>query len=273
MNRSVPSTLAPTDRAFFDEHGYWVSPVLFDRDTMRQAREHARAVCDGVHETGRPPFSDVGHEPGALRKIDQAWWSDRTIASIATSPVLGDIAAALLGVEVIRLWHDQLLWKPPGGGASGVVGYHQDKGYWTASSTSDMVTAWVAFDDVTEEMGAMRFVPGSHRWGRVIEGNAFFETDHDAQRAAAKVPDGAEWTEQVVELEAGQVSFHHCKTLHGSPPNRSDRDRVSLAVHLMSGDAHRVPGKWHANCTFTTVAEGEPWDGPDFPTLHPTPVA
>ena len=210
---------------------------------MAEARQHAAAVCAGLHETARSPSTDIGHGRGELRKIDQAWWADATIASVVTSGVLGQMAAELLGVDTIRLWHDQLLWKPPGGGREGVVGWHQDRAYWTASSTSDMVTAWVALDDVTADMGAMRFVPGSHRWGRVVDGNAFFEKDHESQRARARLPDGAEWREDLVEVQAGQATFHHCKTLHGSAANISDRPRISLAVHLISGDARRVPGQ------------------------------
>ena len=35
-----------------------------------------------------------------------------------------------------------------------------------------------------------------------------------------------------MNMEISQVSFHHCMTFHGSPPNRGSRNRVSLTVHL-----------------------------------------
>jgi Phytanoyl-CoA dioxygenase (PhyH) len=262
---------ACVDRAVFERDGWCVtSEPVFDVDLMAAARAATADVCARRYATGVAPLVDLGDGPGELRKIDQAFWSDPTIASISTSPELGRLAAELLGVDEIRLWHDQLLFKPPGSGAAGVVGWHQDKGYWTATDTSQMITAWVAFDDVTEAMGVMRFVPGSHRWGRVIEGNAFFETDHDAQRAAAKIPDGELWTEAFAELRAGQLTFHHCKTLHGSRPNLSDRPRIGLAVHMMEANACRVPGRWHANVEWADVGEGDLW-GTDarFPQLWP----
>lgn len=55
---------------------------------------------------------------------------------------------------------------------------------------------WVAFDDVTGAMGALRFVPGSHRWGALC-GKWFFETDLDRTRGGITLPDGAEWREAV----------------------------------------------------------------------------
>ena len=38
-----------------------------------------------------------------------------------------------------------------------------------------------------------------------------------------------------VELKKGQVSFHHCLTIHGSGPNLGDAPRRSIAVHLQDG--------------------------------------
>ena len=36
-------------------------------------------------------------------------------------------------------------------------------------------------------------------------------------------------------MQKGQVSFHHCRTIHGSDINRARTPRLSLAVHLQDG--------------------------------------
>lgn len=257
--------------AFFDEHGWWIGEdPLFDAATAAAAADRTRAVCAGSYATGEAPQIVYPVEDDrSLRKIDNAWWADDVLARIVTNPEIGRIAAELIGADEIHLWHDQLLWKPPGGEAKANVGWHQDRGYWTASSSSKMLTAWVAFTDVTEDMGALRFVDRSHRWGTVIRGNAFFETDLERQRMEAELPEGAVWKEEVAELRAGQVSFHHCKTIHGSGPNASDRDRMSIAVHLVAGDAVVVEGRHHPNLELFDAAPGAPFRGPRFPRLWP----
>ena len=70
-------------------------------------------------------------------------------------------AARLLGVDAIRIWHDQALYKEPGGRETDT---HQDQPYWPIAET-DTITAWIPFDGSTLESGAMGYLPGSHKLG------------------------------------------------------------------------------------------------------------
>ena len=36
-------------------------------------------------------------------------------------------------------------------------------------------------------------------------------------------------------IPKGHMSFHHCRTYHGSGPNRSDRPRRAVSLHLQDG--------------------------------------
>ena len=150
--------------SFFQRNGYWIAPRLIDDSLIEQARDHIERLRRGEYEKGEAPLSNYrpsGDEAKGLVKIDNGWWADSVMERFATSPILGQIAAALLAVPEIYLWHDQVLYKPGDSGAFGNVGWHQDKGYWASASGTNMITAWVAFDDVDEENGCMRFVPGS----------------------------------------------------------------------------------------------------------------
>jgi ectoine hydroxylase-related dioxygenase (phytanoyl-CoA dioxygenase family) len=126
----------------------------------------------------------------------------------------------------------------------------------------------VAFDHVNEENGCMRFIPGSNRWGLVNESN-FFTSDLEGQRNRMRLPEGEAWREVPVILEPGQASFHHCMTLHGSGPNRTERPRRSIAVHLMSGETRLVKGNKHANEEIFGGEDGALYRGPRFPRLWP----
>src|SRR3954453_6735039 len=197
-------------RAAYDADGHWTAPVLFSSaDTTRFLDATERVVC-GEYRRGRAPTLCMPFEPGPhdLRKIDNAWWADPELASLATDPRLGEIAAALLGASSVRLWQDQLLYKPPGGPSGTTIGWHQDWASWdTVASHGAFVTAWVAFDDVDDDNGAMQMIPRSHTWGLVPGASNFFGTDREGQLAALgdHVPDPA----ASVVLSAGQVSFHH----------------------------------------------------------------
>jgi len=150
------------------------------------------------------------------------------------------------------------------------VGWHQDYGYWQCIDPPEMLTAWVALDDVSEENGCMQVVPGSHKWGLVPEGNFF---DHDLQALEERITAASGKTFQTAPciLPAGALSFHHCMTLHGSGPNLSQRPRRSLVVHLLpEGTRYRAgsPSEGHMNVRLLGGRDGDPFAGPYFPVLY-----
>lgn len=260
------------DVRFFRENGYWIAPKLFDDAVIESARVHLEMLRARDYEKGEAPLSNYqpsGDSARGLVKIDNGWWADSVMESFATSPILGRIASLLLGVPEIYLWHDQVLYKPGDSQASGNVGWHQDKGYWASASGTDMVTAWVAFDDVNEENGCMRVVAGSNRWGLVNESD-FFNPDLEAQKEKMRIPGGEEWREVPLAMKAGQASFHHCMTLHGSGPNRTDRPRRSIAIHMISGETRLVKGNRHDNEQIFGGQDGELYRGPRFPRMWPS---
>ena len=261
-------------RTTYREQGWWRSPVLFDADEVARFCSATGRVITGEYLGDRPPTLALPPNPTErdLRKIDNSWWADPDLASLATDPRLGEIAAGLLGATSVRLWQDQLLYKPPGGPSETNIGWHQDWASWdTVASHDAFVTAWVAFDDVDDENGAMQMIPTSHTWGLVPGASNFFGTDRDAQLDAlgAHVPDEP----ASVVMSAGQVSFHHPLTFHGSGPNTSDRLRRSLAIHFVAAEVTAVsrPGLWqHYNLELFRQRGGELGEPYRFDDLCPT---
>lgn len=266
--------LATAQETYRDE-GFWVSPPLFDTAEVEQFRAATARVIDGDYTGERAPTlcMPMNPSPHDLRKIDNAWWADPVLASLATDPRLAEIAAALLDTTAVRLWQDQLLYKPPGDAATTTIGWHQDWASWdSVASHEAFVTAWVAFDDVDEDNGAMQMIPGSHHWGLVPGGSNFFAIDRDAQLAGLGDRDVRPTS---VVMGAGQVSFHHPLTFHGSGPNTSDRLRRSLAIHFVDASVTAVsrPGIWqHYNLALFQERGGqlgEPYRFDDLcPVVH-----
>ena len=127
------------------------------------------------------------------------------------------MAARLLGVDAIRLWHDQALYKEPGGRETDP---HQDQPYWPIEE-ADTITAWIPLDGSTMENGAMGYLPGSHRLGIRKFVNIFFGPPEDVLAS-----DGLRGVQPVyVEVPPGGVAFHHGLTFHLARPNMTDRPR------------------------------------------------
>jgi ectoine hydroxylase-related dioxygenase (phytanoyl-CoA dioxygenase family) len=265
------------DCQYFAEHGYWIAPEMFTGEEVERYRAAMDRVRAGDFRTGRPPTLDLPIPPDetALRKIDNAWWADPDLADLATDARLGAAAARLLGVDRIRLWQDQLLHKPPSGEARTRIGWHQDWDSWrTVASVDRFVTAWVALDDVDAANGAMQVLPGSNHWGLLQGQSNFLGTDLDAQleRLAAQ----HDVSPQLLEMKAGQVSFHHVLTFHGSASNTSERVRRSLAVHLVDAtvtSVSHVDGWQHYNLGLLQQRGGAVGDAYDVDDLWPVVFA
>ena len=259
------------DLAFYREHGYWLSPKLFSDAEIAEFREHHSKVVAGEYETQRPPLSR-DPEPGdtsRLVQVNNAYWTDATIARLALDARIGRIAARLAGVQGIRLWHDQLLYKPPQGGDVSKIGWHQDLGYWQCLDSTEALTAWVALDEVDEENGCMEFVPGSHKWGLLGE-NHFYQQDLEAQIARIEAKTGQTFRTVPAKLPAGCVSFHHSLTIHGSRANLSNRPRISIAIHLIPDGTRYRAGTSSDDHTSNILRRPRPGDfyaGPYFPVI------
>ncbi len=256
------------DVAFYQAHGYYLSKKLFIDDEIDAAIAGSERYYAG--ERDFPPPN--GHQPAGwkpddgdvLRKNDFASLQNRELTALVRKPILGAVAARLCG-SGIRLWHDQLLYKPvsvPGSPIS--VGWHTDRQYWRSCTSDSMLTAWIPFHDCGEEMGTITMVDGSHTWPDNSERLDFFSNDlegmeqHFDTRGAAivKVP---------MILPKGHVSFHQCRTIHGSPPNRSTAPRRAIAVHLQDETnryrAYRFSdGRLasHTNNRYCRTVDGEP---------------
>src|SRR3954469_23337011 len=102
------------DKAFFDSHGYWLGPKLFEQRALDELAAAQDAVIRGDYETGRAPYDiywKVGDNPESVRKHDDTHLSSNVIRRFVTDPVIGRLAAQLFATDAIRLWHDQSLFK------------------------------------------------------------------------------------------------------------------------------------------------------------------
>jgi ectoine hydroxylase-related dioxygenase (phytanoyl-CoA dioxygenase family) len=160
-------------------------------------------------------------------------WEDRPdVRPLTFHPRLGQAAAELLGVDAVRLWHDQALYKEPGGRPTDA---HQDHAYWPMKETAS-VTAWIPFEGSTRRAGAMGYLPGSHLLGMRKFVNIFTGEPEDI----LSDPEIASIEPVFVEVPKGSVAFHHGLTVHLAGANQTDRDRaVHTVIYFADGNTRR----------------------------------
>lgn len=263
------------DIGFFQENGYWLSPVIFSQAELEEITAHQDLIYKGQFDLGRAPvcnWLEGKDSPGALRKTDNSHWADSSLRKLAVDPTIGAIAGKLMKADMIRLWHDQLLYKPTreSGRPSANVGWHQDFSYWQCAQEPSLITAWVAFHDVDLTSGCIQMVQGSHKWG-LLNVSDFFEQNMEKQAAEMDVPEGQQMQLVPIKMKAGQVSFHHALTIHGSGANTSGYPRRSIAIHMMTGDttySGRPIGEGHFNVKILGGQVGDRFEGDAFPVMY-----
>lgn len=239
------SALLPTERdiSHYEEHGWWISPPILTEEEMDEARFGVERYYSGERDVAL--LLQVGTDwtqaaGDVLRQNDYVSLQIEELRQFIHHPLVAATAARLARTPEIRLFHDQLIYKPPHARpADNTVGWHTDIAYWKTCSSQDMITAWIPFQDVTEDMGPMMVLDRSHRWA----GNDRLETFHESDLEAleARIEHADQPMEPVSLLpNLGQVTYHHCRTIHGSRPNRSDRVRLALAVHMQDHANHHV---------------------------------
>ena len=276
MTISGPITITETDREIYRDKGYWISPKLIDDEQIERLRQAHERIWSGQRDgDGYGRYGPVNgpHDALKLRKLDNGWWINDEIRDLVTNPVIGRLAAGLMETDEVRLWHDQVIYKPGTNGketTAGNVGWHQDYGYWQASSTTNMVTVWLALQDTVLSNGGMVSIAGSNKWGIIPDSDTFFVQNLSGLREKY-ASNGQEWIEEPCILKAGQASFHHALTLHGSGPNLSSEPRLSVVAHLMpKGTVYRAGVQYHPNVELLgpRPRDGQPFEGEYFPLVY-----
>lgn len=263
------------------ERGYWVAPKLFDDDEVARLRAaHDRLWAGDFDFPIASIYGFMGKDldsPNIRQQVD-AFWLNAEMRRAILSPVIGKIGAKLMRAESARLWHDQALYKPGTAGQpvtnAGNVGWHQDYGFWHSCSTTNFCSSWVALQDTDERNGTMRMIVGSHKWG-VIDGSNNDKKDLETYAERFARLSGGEWVETPVLLKAGEVSFHHGLTFHGSGPNVTDQPRLCVISHMMPGDTYyRAGHSLHPNLAMLgpNYYDGQKFDTDFFPQMWPPPA-
>lgn len=217
------------ERAELERDGHVTVRGLLAPQEVAHLREIVNAALPTAFKVELPPGNETYQ--AAFDQYMNLWQSDPAVREITLHPELARTAAALLGVDAVRVYHDQALYKVAGGGHTP---WHQDQWYWPLD-TDRTITMWLPLHDVDPEMGDLEFAVGTH--GGPI-GDAAISDEADAFYGRYLVEAGAP-RKSTGPMHAGDASFHLGWTLHRANPNRTDHDREVMTV-IWFADGARV---------------------------------
>jgi hypothetical protein len=222
-----PYALAPEAPARFNEQGFIKLRDVFSPATLRHYGDEITRLTIAQ----APPLAPLAERSAydkAFLQVMNLWEASALVHEFVLGKRLGRIAAELLGVNGVRLYHDQSLYKEPGGG---ITPAHADQYYWPLASDR-AATAWIPLQAVPRDKGALAFYARSQseEFGRdlgISEESERQITRHMEER-------GFLLCEEPFDL--GEVSFHLGWTFHRAGINASTEPRSVMTIIYMDSD-------------------------------------
>ena len=249
------ASLTPDAIDGFRRDGFVVVPDLL---TEPELARFGAAVDAGVARRTRRDTRQLAEKSRYEQSFIQCqnlWEDCPDVRPLTFHSGVTETAARLLGVDAIRIWHDQALYKEPSGRETDA---HQDQPYWPIAET-DTITAWIPFDGSTLQNGAMGYLPGSHKLGIRTFVNIFIGPTEDPLSM-----NGLKDLDPVyVEVPPGGLTFHLAR------PNVTDRmRRVHTAIYFGDGSV-RASEHPHPSVDRGHIGVGEVIDSEVTPIAWP----
>jgi non-haem Fe2+, alpha-ketoglutarate-dependent halogenase len=231
----MPKSLTPAQIEQYREEGC-VFPIRIMSET--EAAELRGRLEEFEQRTGGPLKGDLRHKSHLLF----TW-----LAELVRCRSILDAVEDLHGPDLL-CWTTNFFIKEATDPA--FVSWHQDSTYW-GLSTPDVVTAWVASTEATAGNGAMEYIPGSHKLDQIPHRDTFAK--HNLLTRGQEVMVEVDQSQRrIITLRPGEMSLHHVRLVHGSPPNPSSDRRIGFAIRYIPTAVAQLAGEDSA-----TLVRGE----------------
>lgn len=251
--------------------------ALVDEDTVRTYRQEGfvhvpgvltpaevaafRAASDELFAAESPVIWGESEAQTQVHYVEEAWLKHPTLRRLALHPRITALARRLAGVP-LRLYSSDILLKKPNAALPTMV--HDDEAGLPLDTLAQTLTAWIALNDVPVERGCLTFVPGSHL--RTAAQRQVHMTSFADYRPMSEIwPDFNYQPRVTVPLRAGDVTFHHFRTIHLAGPNVSDGARIGHGVIYIDDTATYRPGV--QDQYLTHLRPGQLVQGEKFPPI------
>ena len=246
----------------FDQDGFIITADVLSADELRKYGAAVDAEVARRNALDTRLVEEKSTYEQSFIQCMRLWETSTEVRPLTCHTAMAGVATQLLQVQGVRLWQDQALYKEAGGRETTA---HQDQPFWPIGS-EPLVSAWIPFDDVLITSGAMAYVPGSHKVGKLKVVDITHSTEpYDILNDPALNGAQPQWT----EVKAGSVIWHHGMTVHQAAANTTDATRRVFTIVYIADDAKRIQG-WPAYpLDRDNVGVGEIIAGPGMPQLWP----
>ena len=222
----MPRLLSEAQIARYREEGYLAPIRIMDEEAALALRAELEAV---EARMGGPLRGDLRHKSHLLFPF---------LADLVRHPQLLDAIEDVLGPDLL-CWNSNFFIKEAANPA--FVSWHQDSTYWGLSAP-EVATAWVALTPSTAANGAMAVIPGSHKSDQIPHRDTFDR--HNLLTRGQEVAVAVDETKAVpLILKPGEMSLHHVRLVHGSPPNPSPDRRIGFAIRYIPTHIRQLEGE------------------------------
>jgi non-haem Fe2+, alpha-ketoglutarate-dependent halogenase len=222
----MPKALNEDQIAAYQHDGY-LAPV----SVMSEVEARALRGCLETIEAGMggPLRGDLRHKAHLLFPF---------LAELIRHPAILDPIEDVLGPDIL-CWNTNFFIKEAD--TPSFVSWHQDSTYWGLSSP-DVCTAWVALTPSNEANGAMAVIPKSHTKDQIPHRDTFDR--HNLLTRGQEIAVEVDERDAVpLVLRPGEMSLHHVRLVHGSPPNPSPDRRIGFAIRYIPTSIYQLEGK------------------------------
>ena len=221
--------IAPEDIKYFRENGHVLIRDIVSKPEISVYRDviNSAAYRYNTEKRGLEERDTYGK---AFLQVMNLWEVDESVKQFTLAKRFAKLAADLLGVENVRIYHDQALFKEPGGG---FTPWHQDQYYWPLN-TDNIITMWMPLVDIDVSMGMLSFASGSHKAGFTKN----LAISDDSEKELQQFVDEQKYPiTRANHMMAGDATFHYGWTLHNAPGNLSENTREVMTIIFFANGA------------------------------------
>ena len=222
---STPYAVPTEAVAFYRENGYVKLKNVLSAEAIAYYGEIITDLVFKLNKLTKPMEERTTYEKAFLQ-IMNLWREDETAKEFVFSKRLAQIAADLMEVEGVRLYHDQALYKEPSGG---ITPWHADQFYWPLASPKT-VTVWIPLQATPLEMGPLAFAEKS----QLVEIGRDVEISDESE--ALMQQSLTQFSLNETPFDLGEVSYHAGWLFHRAGANVSNSPRKVMTMIYMDKD-------------------------------------